>query len=216
MPRIPRGQLAGYAYHIINRGNGGATIFNNTGDYQVFLDLLCEAKSKFAVKVFGFCLMPNHFHLVLQPETVMTLSTFMQWWLTSHVRRYHRRRGSSGHVWQGRFKSFPIQQDGHFLTVLRYILCNPIRAGIVERVNQWPWSSLTHRTILDPWPVPCPSDWDRWLNEPLLDRELGRLRTSVNRQRPFGAAEWQTQTVTTLGLESTLRDRGRPHNRSKK
>jgi putative transposase len=101
MPRIPRGQLAGCVYHVINRGNDGVAIFRNTGDYQAFLSLLSVAKSRFAVKAFGFCLMPNHFHLVLQPETIATLSTCMQWWLTSHVRRHHRRYRSSGHIWQG-------------------------------------------------------------------------------------------------------------------
>ncbi|MBI3621633.1 MAG: transposase [Nitrospirae bacterium] len=210
MPRIPRGQVAGYAYHVINRGNGGAAIFHNAGDYQVFLRLLCAAKTRFAVKVFGFCLMPNHFHLVLQPETAMILSAFMQWWLTSHVRRFHRHHGSSGHVWQGRFKSFPIQQDGHFLTVLRYVLCNPVRAGMVERVNQWPWSSHSDQTIIDPWPVPCPSNWNQWLNVPLIDHALDRLRIAVNRQQPFGSPNWQTHTAKRLGLESRLRDRGRP------
>jgi putative transposase len=131
MPRIPRGQLAGHAYHVLNRGNGGAVVFHKDDDYAAFLDLLATAKKKFPVHVFGFCLMPNHFHLVLHPVSAPALSPFMQWWMTSHVRRYHRHYRSSGHIWQGRFKSFPIQQDGHLLTVLRYVLRNPVRANLV-------------------------------------------------------------------------------------
>ena len=111
-------------------------------DYAAFLVLLQMAKSKYPVRVLGFCLMLNHFHLVLQPATVSPLSPFMQWWMTSHVRRYHRHYRSHGHVWQGRFKSFPIQQDDHLLTVLRYVLRNPVRAGLVEHARDWPWSSL--------------------------------------------------------------------------
>ncbi|BFU92124.1 MAG: hypothetical protein NTAFB01_33110 [Nitrospira sp.] len=127
MPRIPRGSSAGYAYHVLNRGNGGATVFHKDADYAAFLDLLGTAKVRHPIKIFGFCLMPNHFHLVIAPKIGDGLSPFMQWWLTSHVRRYHRHYRSHGHVWQGRFKSFPIQQDGHLLTVL----LNPVRANLV-------------------------------------------------------------------------------------
>jgi putative transposase len=116
MPRIPRGQAAGYVYHIINRGNGRSEIFHKSQDYQAFLDLLAAAKKRQPVKVLAFCLMPNHFHLVLEPAHTTALSKFMQWLLTSHVRRYHRHYRSSGHIWQGRFKSFPIQRDEHLLT----------------------------------------------------------------------------------------------------
>jgi Transposase and inactivated derivatives len=94
MPRIPREQVAGHAYHVLNRGNGDAAVFHKESDYTAFLDLLATAKSKHPVKLFGFCLMPNHFHLVVQPATDVGLSPSMQWWMTSHVRRYH----SHGHV----------------------------------------------------------------------------------------------------------------------
>ena len=96
MPRIPRGQVAGHAYHVLNRGNGGAAVFHKDGDYTAFVDLLATAKAKYPVKVVGFCLMPNHFHLIVQPATDAALSPFMQWWMTSHVRRYHRHDRSHG------------------------------------------------------------------------------------------------------------------------
>ena len=210
MPRIPRGQLAGQAYHVLNRGNGGAVVFHKESDYAACLALLETAKAKFPVRIFGFCLMPNHFHLVLQPATVDALSPFMQWWMTSHVRRYHRHYRSTGHVWQGRFKSFPIQQDDHLLTVLRYVLRNPVRAQLVESAMQWPWSSLQHPTVADPSPVPLPNEWLRWIDAPLFDHELTRLRTCLNRQSPFGSDEWQALFAQTTGLDSALRPRGRP------
>ena len=134
MPRIPRGQVAGYAYHVLNRGNGGMTVFHKDGDYSAFLDLLAKAKIKFSVRVLAVCLMPNHFHLVVQPAADGAVSAFMQWWMTSHVRRYHEHYRSHGHVWQGRFGSFPIQQDDHLLIVIRYILRNPVRAGLPNQV----------------------------------------------------------------------------------
>ena len=216
MPRIPRGQIAGHTYHIINRGNGGATVFHKDNDYQAFLDLLAVAKSKYPMKVLGFCLMPNHFHFVLQPLTANALSSFMQWWLTTHVRRYHRHYQSSGHVWQGRFKSFPIQQDEHLLTVLRYIFLNPVRARLVKRADQWPWSSIRQFQMVDPWPVAAPSDWTRWLEESRAEPDLARIRTCVNRQAPFGSSDWQVMIAKALGLESTFRNRGRPRKASKK
>jgi len=122
VPRIPRGQQSGYVYHVINRGNGRATVFHKSQDYEAFLSLLSEAKKRHRVKIYSFCLMPSHFHFVLEPEHESALSQFMQWLLTSHVRRYHRHYGGSGHIWQGRFKSFPIQRDEHLITVLRYVL----------------------------------------------------------------------------------------------
>ena len=210
MPRIPRGQVAGHTYHVLNRGNGGAGVFHKDGDYTAFVDLLATAKAKYPVKVVGFCLMPNHFHLIVQPATDAALSLFMQWWMTSHVRRYHRHYRSHGHVWQGRFKSFPIQQDAHLLTVLRYVLRNPVRAGLVEHAMDWPWSSLRFPHLSDPAPIEVPTEWLQWIDQPLVAHELTALRTCVNRQQPFGTADWQAVIATTLGLESTLRHRGRP------
>ena len=210
MPRIPRGQAAGYAYHVLNRGNGGTTVFHKDGDYTAFLDLLALAKRNFPVQVFAVCLMPNHFHLVVQPATAAALSPFMQWWMTSHVRRYHRHYRSHGHVWQGRFKSFPIQHDAHLLTVLRYVLRNPVRAGLVDQAIDWPWSSLRFPNLSDPVPVEMPREWVHWIDQPLFEHELTTLRTCVNRQQPFGTEDWQAKIAATLGLQSTLRPRGRP------
>ena len=199
------------------RGTGGVACGSSTENTAIPSKkrlptpfLLLAAKSKFPVKVFVICLMPNHFHLIVQPATEAALSPFMQWWMTSHVRRYHQHYRSHGHVWQGRFKSFPIQEDGHLLTALRYVLRNPVRAGLVEHAMDWPWSSLRFPSLSDPLPVETPSEWVQWIDQPLFDHELGTLRTCVNRQQPYGTEDWQAKIVATLGLESTMRKRGRP------
>jgi putative transposase len=212
MPRIPRGQLVGHAFHLLNRGNARATVFDNDADYRAVITLLAKAKERTPVRVAAFSVLPNHLHLVAEPQDCRALSRFMQWWFTSHVRRYHRVRGTSGHVWQGRFKSFPIQADAHFLTVVRYVLQNPVRAGLVTRPGEWPWSSLAYPELVDPWPVPAPRD-ALWIEEPLPQSTLDSLRVCVRRQAPFGTTAWQRALAVLLGLEPTLRPRGRPRKR---
>ena len=168
------------------------------------------------MRVIAYCVMPNHFHLALWPHSNGDLGRWMQWLLTSHVRRYHRCYGSSGHIWQGRFKAFPIQKDDHLLTVLRYIERNPLRAGLVEKAEDWPWSSVRHRatasnsTLLDPGPVPTPENWLHWVNQAQTATELEQLRMSVNRGTPYGSPAWARQTAVELGLEASLQPRGRP------
>jgi REP-associated tyrosine transposase len=154
--------------------------------------------------------MPNHFHFVIEASHQQSLSRFMQWLLTSHVRRYHKHYGSSGHVWQGRFKSFPVQRDEHLLMVVRYVLQNPVRSGLVASVNDWPWSSCRRSELADPCPVEVEANWLTQVDEPLSAAQLASIRESVNRQRPFGETDWQTKIASLFGLESTMRPRGRP------
>lgn len=217
MPRTARASAAGVCYHVINRGNGRATVFHDSNDYRAFIALIGEAVERVDVRMLGYCLMPNHIHLVLWPRHDGDLSRFMQWLLTAHVRRYHRVHGSSGHVWQGRFKAFPIQSDEHLLTVLRYVERNPIRAGLARRAVAWPWSSLQGRSkpngtvaFLRDGPLPLPADWIDLVNAPEPPAELVRVRESVNRGAPFGDDRWAQRTAGRLGLEASLRPRGRP------
>jgi putative transposase len=206
MPRIPRGQQGGYVYHVINRGNGRATVFHKSQDYEAFLSLLSEAKKRHPVKLFGFCLMPNHFHFVVEPTHENMLSQFMQWLLTSHVRRYHKHYGGSGHIWQGRFKSFPVQRDEHLITALRYVLQNPVRAGLSSTAQEWRWSSLRRPQLIDT----CPVNDEMQFAELLQEDQLTTIRECLNRQRPFGSKDWQAEVAARFGLASTLRPRGRP------
>ena len=109
--------------------------------YQAFLKAIAHACVEIPMPVLAYCLMPNHFHLVVLPANDGDLSVWMHWLQNTHVRRYHKHHGTSGHVWQGRFKAFPIQEDGHLLTVLRYVERNPVRAKLVRLAQRWPWSS---------------------------------------------------------------------------
>lgn len=216
MPRTARASLGNWCYHVLNRGNGRAEVFHKDDDYAAFVDLFEPACQRLPMRLLGYCLMPNHFHLLLWPHEDGDLGRWMQWLLTSHVRRYHRQYGGSGHVWQGRFKAFPIQLDEHYLTVLRYIERNPLRAKLTRRAEIWPWSSLRLRaangdaSLLAAGPVPLPTKWFNIVHQPQTDAELLALRTSIQRGTPFGGPRWTQRAARELHLESTLRPRGRP------
>lgn len=215
MPRVSRGLADGLIYHIINRGNGRQQVFHTEGDYRAFVDLMAEAKERHPVKVFAWCIMPNHFHLLVSPERADDLSRWMQWFMTSHVRRYHRFHKSSGHIWQGRYKSFIVQEDKHLLTAVRYIEGNPVRAHLVQSAKEWSWSSHIGRTandesIVDDLQIELPVDWTNYVDQTLTDCELERIRNSMQRQTPFGSPPWQMRICRELGLESTLKPKGRP------
>ena len=135
----------------------------------------------------------------------------MQWLLTSHVRRYHQHYGSSGHVWQGRFNSFPVQRHEYLITVLRYVLQNPVRAGLSSTAREWLWSSLRRPQLVDASPV---GDEEQ-LAEPIQEDQLATVCECLNRQRPFGRKNWQAQMAAAFGLASTLRPRGRPRSEKK-
>jgi putative transposase len=215
--------IGGLCYHVINRGNGRTRVFHNEADYREFLNLLTSASDRLPMRLIAYCLMPNHVHLVLWPHGDGELSRWMQWLLTAQVRRHHRRHGTSGHLWQGRFKAFPIQKDEHLLAVLRYVERNPLRAGLVGRAEDWPWSSLgapefpvaadqgaAPALALHPGPLPRGANWRHWVNEAEDPDQLAALRASVNRGAPWGSPSWVRRTAGRLGLEASLRPRGRP------
>lgn len=141
MPRPLRLAPAGLCFHVINRGNGRATVFHKAEDYAAFLRILALGCERIDMRLLAWCLMPNHFHLVLWPLRDGDLARWMQWVTTCHVRRYHRHYKGSGHVWQGRYKAFVAQDTTYLLTLLRYVERNPVRAGLAVRAEDWPWSS---------------------------------------------------------------------------
>lgn len=222
MARTARASVGGVCYHVINRGNARGDVFRKQDDYAAFLDLMEEAGERLPMRLLAWCLVPNHFHLVLWPHGDGDLSRWMQWLMTSHVRRYHRHYQSSGHVWQGRFKAFPIEEDEHLWTVLRYVERNVLRANLVARAEDWPWSSASalaggdRAAVLDPGPLPRGKDWLDWVNRPQSEAELAALRKCVERGTPCGNESWQHATAERLGLEASLRPRGRPRISEKK
>jgi len=221
MPRTARASRGGYVYHVLNRGNARQDVFHKDEDFAAFVNLMVEANERLPMRLVGYCLMSNHFHLLLWPHKDGDLSRWMQWLLTSHVRRYHRHYHGSGHVWQGRFKAFPVQDDEHFWTVLRYVERNPLRTGIVKRSQDWEWSSLkpTARShpegLLSEGPLAKFRGWTNYVNGVKSEAELAALRNCIARGAPFGDDPWQHQAAKKLGLEASIRPRGRPRKTEK-
>ncbi|NLX95182.1 MAG: transposase [Rhodopirellula sp.] len=218
MPRRLRFSTGGYVFHALNRAVGREKIFQSEGDYVAFERVLQEARQVAPMRLLGFCILPNHWHLLLWPEGDEDLSEFMRWLTVTHTQRWHayHKTSGTGPIYQGRFKSFPVEQDDHFYAVSRYVERNALRAGLVRRSEMWRWSSLwlsiNERldVSLDAWPLPRPAHWLQYVNGVETEAELAAIRESVRRGRPFGSAVWQRQTARQLGLESTLQPRGRP------
>ena len=220
MGRPRRAAQGGLVYHTLNRANARLTIFENQGDFTAFERILAEAVSRYAMRLLAYCLMPNHFHLLLWPRGDRDLSQFMQWLTLTHTQRWHAHHhtAGSGHLYQGRFKSFPVQSDDHFLTVCRYVERNAVRAKLVKSAQDWPWCSPGKRAgrqsplwllSLKHWPVRPQSGWMRHVNRADTTAELLAMRTCVRRGRPYGDERWEKRTAKQLGLESTLRTHGR-------
>ncbi len=197
MPRSARGLVDGGLYHILNRGNGRQKVFHKDADYTAFLDLVAQMLERYDVDLYAYCVMPNHYHLVVKAIKSEDLSDGMRWFSTTHVRRYHKHYKTSGHLWQGRYKSFAVEDDDHFLTLLRYVEGNPVRAGLVASSVDCVWSSHRERikvnesseiveegilsrekgkVLLSPLPIALPSDWTAYVDTPLSDAELEKLR----------------------------------------
>jgi putative transposase len=198
MPRNARRLVDGLPYHVLNRGNRRQSIFSQDPDYETFLTTLADALERSPIAILAYVVMPNHFHLVMWTQQGGEISKFMRWFMNAHIRRYHRfgELWGTGHLYQGRFKAFPIQTNHHLLTVLRYVEANPLRAHLVARAEAWKWSSLTRKTsqdgrlIITPSPIRRPDNWVDVVNEKLPIPAYNSLRTAAQRQIPFGDPDW--------------------------
>lgn len=205
---------------MLNRANARMTIFADDGDYVAFEKVLAEAVERTETRLLAYCIMPNHWHLVVWPRKDGELSRFVGWLTLAHTQRWHahRRSTGSGHVYQGRFKSFPVQEDEHFYTIARYVERNALRANLVRRAELWRWGSLARwlrgaaedKQLLAAWPLARKASWVDHVNAPQTEAELVAVRPSVQRGSPLGDEAWSQRTVRRLGLESTIRPRGRP------
>ena len=219
MTRIRRKCVGGVVYHVMNRANGRLRIFRKRGDFEAFERVLVEGLERTPCRLLGYCVMSNHWHLLLRPYEDGDLSEFMRWVTVTHVRRWHTSHGTVGigHVYQGRFKSFPVESNGHYLTVARYIESNPVRAGIVEAAEDWEWSSLAIRNGADKGglklaksPVRIPQNWGELVNVLPNETDVVKLKNAITRGCPFGSDAWVAKTARDLGLEVTLKPLGRP------
>ena len=226
MPRSARVTPPGYAYHVLNRAVAHLPLFQKDGDYAAFEQVIAEALVEHPTRLLGYCLMPNHWHLVLWPRRQGELTAFVRWLTHTHTMRWHAHYHTfgTGHLYQGRFKSFPIAQDDHFYQVQRYAERNALRANLVKRAEAWRWSSLWRRLHADAqpaiplaeWPLPVPADWLDYVNRPVSEAELAALQRSAWRGTPFGHPAWQQEIARRLHLQSTLRSRGRPKKQPRK
>jgi putative transposase len=224
MPRTARIAPGGIVFHVLNRGNGGMKLFRNAADYAAFVNVLADVQREVPTRLLAYCLMPNHWHLVLWPTEDGQLGRFMQRLTVTHVRRWHAMRTNSegGHVYQGIYKSFPVEAVEHLPALCRFVESNPRRGGLVRRAEDWQWSSLWQRVHgedagdaapkveLARWPVPVPSNWVGLVNAALSGAEEQAIRDSITRGRPLGDESWQRRTAAKLNLAHTFRGRGRP------
>ena len=217
MPRRQRTTTAGVIFHVVNRGARRGLLFDSDADYYAFETLTLEAVRRFDVALLAYCLMPNHWHFVISSPAGRTLSRFMHWLTTTHARRWRHVHGTDGEgaVYQGRFKAIPIAADDHFLWVCRYVERNACRASLVERAEDWKWSSLwqlqnnPEATWLATWPVPRPRNWVECLNLPQTAAEVEDFRERVRGGQPFGDEEWRTSMLREMG-RLAKRPPGRP------
>ena len=220
MPRQPRQAPGGIVYHVLNRANGRLRLFKKPDDFLAFQRVLLEAHKRVPIRILGWCLMGNHWHFVLWPRADGELTRFMRWLTLTHAQRWKHAHNAvgHGHLYQGRFRSFPIEADDHLLTVLRYVERNPLRAKLVKRAERWRWGSAHVRLnrkhelypLLSDGPVDLPRSWLRMVNEPQDETQERTVRQSIVRGRPFGAEAWTNKMADRLNLGQTLRPRGRP------
>jgi len=212
MGRARRVDVGGMVYHAWNRANFRSRLFASAAQYRAFLGIMEESLNLVPMRILAYCLMPNLWHLVLYPRADGDLARFLQRVTMTHTQRYHAKGQTMGygHVYQGRYKSLLVEGDRHFLTLVRYVERNAKRAGLVQRAEEWPWSSVyvrhygteQQRKMLSPWPLPEPTGYLRWLNSRKARR---KLRESAKRsggadrmdrrdgcQKPSGNSGWKS------------------------
>jgi putative transposase len=208
MPRIARIAPGGIIYHVLNRAVGGSRLFASRKDHEAFQRCLTQTLAAVPVRVLGYCVMPNHWHLLLWPRQDGELARFMMRLTNMHVRRWLTAHGQvgSGHLYQGRYKSFAIQNDQHLAIVDRYIARNALRAKLVQRAELWPWGGIGQwqlgdalRVPLCDWPIPRRGDWIDWVNLPQTAAEEEAIGRCIKQGRPYGSERWIGGTMKRLG-----------------
>jgi putative transposase len=218
MPRRPRVAPGGLVYHCFNRAVARLALFETDEDYTAFERVLEEAARQHPTRILAYCVLPNHWHIVLWPRRDGELTDFVRWLTHTHTMRCHAhfRTSGSGHLYQGRFKAFPVQTDDHFYSVVRYVERNALRTGLVSRAQEWRWSSLWRRrsgndqakSLLHAWPLPEPSRWIGRKRNP-SERPCAHPSTAVRRSgRPSGTpapqngSAWSERYEPAAGPES--------------
>lgn len=221
MGRAPRNSQGGYVYHAIGRGLKPKPIFRSEEDYQDFEAVLCEMVERFEPRVLSYCVLPKHWHLILVPRKDGDLSKLMAWLTITHSARWHAkpRRSGTGGLYERRFKAFPVQDDLSLLELIRFVESHPKRTGSINAdVETWRWSSGFMRgngsgqskVPISSSPIALPTDWLAQINQAQPEEILLRIENAIARSCPYGDPLWVAKTAKRLGLESTVRPRGRP------
>jgi putative transposase len=188
MPKHRRSIAPNSIHHIVNRGNDKKVIFRESVDYGSFLVLLREARERYPVELYAYCLMPNHFHLVVRTPDLDAISAYMHFVecvYACDLRSYDRSKGH-GHIFQRRYWNKPVEGAGYLMTVMKYVEANPVRAGLVDWAHEWEWSSMWERVtgerdLLHPSPVRLPEDWPLIVTVPLEQIDIDKIRRPLKR-----------------------------------
>ena len=226
MPRKARVLVPNCPHHIVQRGHNRKAVFLDDQDYQYYIENLKEWKEALGLKIYAWCLMTNHIHLVIEPgEDVGAISTLMKRVNGRQAAYVNKLEGRSGSLWEGRFKASPIERDAYLLACLRYVELNPLKARMVERLEHYPWSSYHERKGVVEWPV---MDYDeiylslgensqkRWasyrkfLSESISEKELNLIQQSVQRNQLTGGGRFTDEVQSRIGIRVERRGRGRP------
>jgi putative transposase len=218
MPRRSLAEAGGVIFHVLNRSVRRERLFFTDADYAAFERVLAEALVRIPIRLLAYCVMPNHWHLVIWPHS-NEIPRFMHWLTMTHAKRWHRAHGSEGlgHVYQNRYTAVPVQNDHHLITLLRYVERNALRANLVQRAQEWRWCSLWKRcnscdqVPLAQWPFLQPDDWLELVNRPEASVDLQKIRLAVHSGEPLGDQSWKSDMARRL--EISLRRRGRPSER---
>jgi len=194
MPRLARSVAPGYAHHITQRGNRRQKTFFKEDDYHLYITLMKEWSDRFGVAIWAYCLMPNHIHLIAVPESEEGLRHAIGETHRRYTRHINFREGWRGHLWQGRFASF-VMDFYHLLTAVRYVELNPVRAGLVDQPEQWPWSSAAAHIAgrddalvrVAPMLDIVREDWRSYLSIPPDEKQMELLRSHERTGRPLGS-----------------------------
>lgn len=197
MPKRNLAAAGGIVFHVLNRSVRRMPLFTDSVQYDAFQWVLREALDRLPIRLLAYCVMPNHWHLVVWP-TADEMPRFMHWLTVTHTRRWHLAHGSTGtgHVYQNRYGAIPVQSDRHLIDLLRYVERNALRAHLVARAEEWRWCSLwqrrnaPHVLPLSDWPIAQPADWVEMVNQPQTQGELREIQLAIGKRRPLGDADW--------------------------
>lgn len=225
MARSPRQVAAAYPYHVIQRGHNRQAVFVDDVDRRRYLEGLLDAATAHGLAIHAYVLMSNHVHLLATPERPQSLSLVMQAVGRRYVRGFNQRHGRSGTLWEGRFRSSLVEADRYLLACQRYIESNPVRAGLVDTVTDWPWSSHRHHVglVVDPLVRPHPTVWGlgntpferesayrRLFDESVSQREHEWMTDRLMGGKPTASTDFQKTLEVAHGLRLLPRPVGRP------